>query len=163
MIPRSAAAGIAALAGLAGIVADVPTIWSPLNVLGFVPALFASVIFSSAAVLVPAGLLALAFVAWCPDVWHGEAQAPPRTWVLAVTAVVLSMAAVIGGRAYGLKYQGPSYVTAVTAISVLCWLLVGAVLVRAYRAPSPVRNLWAHLILFAWLGWYAFPYLGELP
>ena len=163
MIPRSAAAGIVAFAGLAGVVADVPTIWSPLNLLGFVPAFFASVVFSSAAVLVPAALLALAFVAWCPDVWHGRAEVPSRSWALAITAVALSGAAVIGGRDYGLKYQGPSYVTAVTAISVLCWVVVGAVLVRAYRAPSPVRNLWAHLILFAWLGWYAFPYLGELP
>jgi hypothetical protein len=36
--------------------------------------------------------------------------------------------------------------------------------VRTWKMGASFRNsLFVHWMLFAWLAWYAFPYLGELP
>ncbi len=51
MISRLAATGIVAVAALLGVVAQAPTVWSPLNVLGFIPAIRASVLVGGAAIL----------------------------------------------------------------------------------------------------------------
>jgi hypothetical protein len=42
-------------------------------------------------------------------------------------------------------------------------MILWSVFIWAKRQPSFGRNLLAHWLLFVWLGWYAFPYLGELP
>jgi hypothetical protein len=34
---------------------------------------------------------------------------------------------------------------------------------RFQRQPSFKGNLFSHWLLFSWLAYYAFPYLGELP
>ena len=66
------------------------------------------------------------------------------------------------GIRYGLEYQGIHYVFGVALINVISWtlLIILALLVR--RRPSFGRNLTFHAALFAWLAWYAFPYLGEV-
>lgn len=163
MPSRTAASGIVALAALAGVASGVPTVWSPLNLVGLVPALLASAILSGAAIAVPPILLGGVFAWWCPNVWAGQTRVSPWSLALAVCVGLLNLASVTLGRHYGLEYQGVAYVNAVTFISVALWVTVCAGLLWAARGPSPARSLWAHLGLFVWLGWYAIPYMGELP
>jgi len=52
---------------------------------------------------------------------------------------------------------------AICAINTVWTVAWWAILYRAWRASSFGMNLFFHAMLFAWLAWYAFPYLGELP
>jgi hypothetical protein len=56
--------------------------------------------------------------------------------------------------------------TIIAGLSLLMPAAIGLFLIFAQRwkgEPSFISNLVVHWILFVWLAWYAFPYLGELP
>ena len=112
-----------------------------------------------AAVLIPS----LLFFAWNPALFWGQSQVPKRSLVLLLALTVLSAVWFVGSWKYGLEYQGRQYVYAICAINgvwlVALWMII---IGRAHRT-SFCGNLLLHWLLFAWLGWYAFPYLGELP
>jgi hypothetical protein len=55
------------------------------------------------------------------------------------------------------KYARLIFPINVAWMAALCLLLNRS----STAAPSFVRNLALHWVLFAWLAWYAFPYLGE--
>jgi hypothetical protein len=160
---RVIAASIVALAAFAGFGTADPTWWSPLNVLGMIPAFLATNVIGVAAIAVPPVIFSLAFAAWCPNVWNGVAKIPIRSTALMVVALFLSMLDMTGGREDGLQYRGEAYVQAVTGVSIVWWVVVVWLFLSARRRPSPHRNLWFHLLLFVWLAWYAIPYMGELP
>ena len=70
----------------------------------------------------------------------------------------------IVGWNYGLHYQGPTYTRFICALNFVWIVGLGALLfLRRKSNPSFTFNLVFHLLLFTWLGWCAFPYLGELP
>jgi len=96
-------------------------------------------------------------------VWNGQARVPKRSLWFAGASIALSIANLFVGWDYGLRYQSSSYVHAVAALSVILWLLLIVLSTWAVRKPTTGRNLLFHVVLFSWLGWYAFPYLGELP
>jgi len=105
----------------------------------------------------------LFFCLWCWPVLRGRTTLPARSVVLFLCAVALSAITLIFGRRYGIQYQSSGYVIGVTLINAVCWALLGALALLARRRPSFGHNLGFHVALFAWLAWYAFPYLGELP
>jgi hypothetical protein len=107
------------------------------------------------AILVPAVL----FLAWNPGLFRGNLQVPKRSWVLLITLTALSVAYFVGSWRYGNQYQGREYTVAICAVNFVLW----AILCRSSRLCSFRANLLFHATLFAWLAWYAFPYLGELP
>jgi hypothetical protein len=111
------------------------------------------------AVLVPV----LIFFAWNPQLFRGDGQIPKRSIALVILATACNMIWFVTGWNYGLQYQGPRY-TAFVFVANILWLVVLVIaFLRFWRAPSFGGNLLFHWMLFAWLGWYAFPYLGELP
>jgi hypothetical protein len=113
-----------------------------------------------AAVFVPAIL----FFAWNPGLFRGSGTIPKRSYALLAIATALSACWFVGGWKYGLEYEGASYTRSVCFINIL-WLgsLWVQFLLKWKSAPSFTTNLLLHWFLFAWLAWYAFPYLGELP
>jgi hypothetical protein len=52
---------------------------------------------------------------------------------------------------------------AICAINVAWLVSLWTILYSASKMRSFKTNLLFHAVLFAWLAWYAFPYLGELP
>jgi hypothetical protein len=66
-------------------------------------------------------------------------------------------------RKYGVIYRGALYTALVYVINAIWLASLWWAVVRCQRQPSFARNLFSHWLLFAWLAWYAFPYLGELP
>jgi hypothetical protein len=132
-----------------------------------VPAFLLAVFFRDAdAVMfrIVAVLPTLLFFAWNPGLLRGETKIPNRSYVLFSTAIVLSVAYFITSWKWGMRYQGIRYVHAVCAINLMCTGFMGfAFALSLKRSSSFVLNLFLHWILFAWLAWYAFPYLGELP
>ena len=149
-------------------ITGVPTLLCPLPLLTVIPAFFlASPIvpsvptyrFTWLAVFVPAVL----FLAWDPQLFRGRPQVPKRSLALLAVLTVLSVVWFHQGWWYGMKYQGPTFTVAVCIVNLLWLALLWVMFVRCWRRPSFPQSLLAHWMLFAWLAWYAFPYLGELP
>jgi len=76
---------------------------------------------------------------------------------------VLSVAYFVGSWKYGYQYQGREHTLAICAINSAWIVILWAMLYRSSKTISFSANLLFHGALFAWLAWYAFPYLGELP
>ena len=138
----------------------VPTILCPCPILTALPAL---VLVSSNLYWVAPLLPVLLFFAWNPGLFRGQEHVPKRSFVLLIVATALSVIWFVGGWKYGLEYQGRQHTYTICAIN-SAWLLVLWIkFIRRWRGVSFAENLWLHWMLFAWLAWYAFPYLGELP
>lgn len=135
----------------------VPTIYAPLNLLVLVPAMLIGGRVA-AVVLIP-----LVFCLWCLPVLRGQPNVPVRSVVLVVGAVMLSALNLAFGFDYASHYHGLTYTIGATLVSITCWIVLGIVLLLAKRCPSSGHSLAFHVAMFAWLAWYAFPYLGELP
>jgi hypothetical protein len=136
---------------------DIPSELYPLPVIVAIPALLG---LRYAAMAVPM----LLFFLWNPALFRGEAKVPKRSYALLATATLLSVPWFVMGWKYGLRFQGSRYNYSVLAINI-GWLAgLWTMAVRSRKVePSFQASLFLHWILFAWLAWYAFPYLGELP
>jgi hypothetical protein len=139
----------------------IPTVFAPLPTLTVLPAFaLSSCHLGIFAITIPS----LLFFVWNPGLLKGTDRIPQRTYALLVVVVTLDAMWFVGGWRYGLQYQGPLYTRAVCALNVLWIALLGLMCVRSLRKePSFKANLAFHWVFFAWLAWYAFPYLGELP
>jgi hypothetical protein len=101
---------------------------------------------------------------WNPGLLRGETKVPKRSYVLLGIAAVLSTVWFVAGWSYGLEYQGARHVWAVCVINIAWLLSLGVLFGRTWKAQASFgTNLFLHWLLFAWLAWFAFPYLGELP
>ena len=142
--------------------AGVPTLHSPLPLLTVLPALVLSRWHVQyLAILVPSVLF---FFLWTPGVRkNSRPDIPKRTIALLSLLTVLTVVYFVASWSDGIRYQGLRHTKVVSIISVAWLAALWLVVVRCWRKPSVIGNLILHWLLFAWLGWYAFPYLGELP
>jgi hypothetical protein len=141
----------------------VPTILRPLNLLVVIPLFVcgepSGTCFITASLLVPA-----VFGTWCFGmILQGSPNVPARSYVLLAVIGLLSLVDFIGGTRFAIGYHGLWFVIGTALLSVLWWVTLGMLAYFAELRPSFQRNLCFHLALFAWLAWYALPYLGELP
>ena len=141
--------------------AGVPTLYCPMPTLTVLPAFALSPVkLQMAAILIPTIL----FFLWNPRLTiRQQSNIPKRTVGLLGLLSILTMADFVLEWKYGLRYQGRHHTIAVYTLNVLWLAVLWCAVVRAWRRPSFWANLLAHWVLFAWLGWYAFPYFGELP
>jgi len=104
----------------------------------------------------------LLFFVWNPRLLRGQVKTPRRTYLLVAAVIALSFVDFVGSWSYGVKYQGIRYTCLVDAIN-LGWIAILCFLsFRSWKAePSFVTNLALHWVFFAWIAWYAFPWLGE--
>jgi hypothetical protein len=164
---RSAAATLMAGIGLlvpaaVGLLASgVPTTVCSFPALTVLPAFLLSDIHLS--MLAVASPMLLFFI-WNPALFRGETTVPTRSYVLLAVATVLSIFYFVFGWKLGVQYQGVHYTRVVGAVNIgwSAFLILGF-----FRSRKGVTsfgfNLFLHWMTFAWLAWYAFPYLGELP
>jgi hypothetical protein len=108
-------------------------------------------------------LPSLFFFVWNPGLFDGDEEIPQRSYALFVGSLLLNLAWISLSWSGGVRYQGRLHVFIITAINVV-WVLVLTflALVRLKRKPTFRTSVVFHWTLFAWLGWYAFPYFGEL-
>jgi hypothetical protein len=106
----------------------------------------------------------LFFYFWLPGLFYGEGKIPQRSYVLLAVAIVLDVLWFILGWKFGLEYQSAQYTYTVCLVNLTAVLFLAVTFFRNWEKESSfTTNLILHWILFAWLAWYAFPYLGELP
>ena len=141
--------------------AGVPTLYCPMPTMTVIPAFaLSSLKLQTAAVLIPTIL----FFLWTPGlIIRQQSNMPKRTVGLVGLLSILTIVDFVLVWKYGLQYQGTRHTIAVYTINVLWLAVLWCTVIRAWRRPSFLANLLSHWVLFAWLGWYAFPYLGELP
>jgi|SRR5581483_5736581 len=109
-------------------------------------------------------LPSLLFLAWSPGLMRGQVVVPKRSYCLLAVLTVLSVFYFVTGWRLGVEYEGIEYTRAVCFINIISVAFLAAAFVRVRNiGPSFRSNLLLHWALFAWLAWYAFPYLGELP
>lgn len=142
-------------------VSGFPTVLCPFPALTVIPVFILSQWnLEYAAVLIPA----LLFLAWNPQLIRGEGKIPKRSLILLVLLVVLTAVDLVGDWNGGIKYHGSRYTAVVCSINIL-W--VGFLALGFHRTviktPTFRTSLFLHWVLFAWVSWYAFPWLGELP
>jgi hypothetical protein len=154
------ALGLMIPASIGLFLSGVPTIFSPLPALTVLPAfILAQWHLGYAAVLLPT----LLFLMWNPQLFRGEGKIPKRTYVLFTLFVALSAVDFALSWKLGLQYQGPQYTAIVFSINVAWIGFLSLALHRCFNASSSFRtSLFVHWMLFAWLCWYAFPWLGEM-
>jgi hypothetical protein len=134
----------------------VPTVTCPLPILTVIPGF----ICGPPAVILPT----LLFFAWSPGLFRGDIRVPKRSYVLLAVLTALSGLWFIGGWNYGLKWQDARYTHLVCVLNCVWVVSLWAMFIYNWKQePSFRANLLLHWTLFAWLSWYAFPYLGELP
>jgi hypothetical protein len=143
------------------LVSGVPTILCPFPTLTVLPAFLLSDLgLWKAAIAVPT----LCFFLWNPGLFRGEAKVPKRSYVLLIILILLGIADFVYGWKWGLQYQGSQFTHVVCAVNVIWAAFLAVAFARSWNESSSFRySLFVHWMLFAWLAWYAFPYLGELP
>jgi hypothetical protein len=153
--------GLLIPAGIGLLLSDVPTIFCPFPMLTVFPVfLLSSWHLWRAVICVPT----LLFFAWHPKLFRGAARVPIRSSALYASATILSVLYFATGWKWGLQYQGAQYTQVVCAVNTAWVILLGLGFARSWTGSSSFRfNLFLHWMLFAWLAWYAFPYMGELP
>ncbi len=155
------AAGLGLLIPAAiGINENGPTILSPLPALTVFPAF--AIGFLLHLWYVAAVVPMLLFFLWSPGLFFGDGKIPKRTYSLLAVATVLSVFWFVREWQWGLDYNGLEYTVTLcfVNIAVVSFLAV-AFLRNGKKEPSFTTSLVLHWLLFAWLAWCAFPWLGE--
>src|SRR5260370_36755298 len=102
------------------------------------------------------------FFAWNPWLYRGKTRVPKRSLGLLIIATALSLVWFVESWKYGLEYQGRQYTQAICVVNGVWLAALWILLASRWDRDSVTGNLLLHWLLFAWLGWYAFPYLGEV-
>jgi len=76
--------------------------------------------------------------------------------------VILSAVFNVNSFGYGLKYQGEFHTYIMYAYNISLVLGLSLILWANTKKPSFNSYISFSVVLFAWLGWVAFPWLGEL-
>jgi len=103
------------------------------------------------------------FFLWCPRLFRGQERVPIRSLILLGVLTVLTGVYFMGSWSYGMRWQGAAITHGRLAANIVWIILLWFVFLWARNKGSFRANLLAHFLLFAWLGWQAFPYMGEFP
>lgn len=144
--------------------ANYPKLYSPYSFAVVIPLMSLYEVLGGHLVTFVAATLAipLSFAAWSLPLLKGEKRIPKRTKIAATVLVSLSLVFLALSWSYGVKYQGTTHTVAMYVFNALFWAALLVVGRRNLREPSYGYNFLFHWLLFAWLGWVAFPWLGEL-
>jgi hypothetical protein len=145
--------------------AGVPRVYCPMPALTVLPIFILSAwrLKSYAILLLPFLLPPVLFIVWSPNLLtHKHSILPKRTVVLAAVLSVLTVLYFTFSWKYGVEYQGQEHTIIVCFINAIWLAMLWWIIFRALHQPSFRATLLSHWLLFAWLSWYAFPYLGEM-
>jgi hypothetical protein len=137
------------------IIARVPRIYSPYSFSIVIP-------YFCGGLLVACMVAPLAFLLWSLHLLGVNATVPKRTLVLFPLLVIASGLWLAASWRYGFRYQGKVHTLTLYAINVTLVAILVGLIIRAVRRPSYASNYAFHWLMFAWVAWGAFPWLGEL-
>ena len=151
---------IPAAIGLGLFISDDLTVFSPYPALTTIPSLILSEghNWGNAAVILPM----LLFFLWNSQLFRGVAKVPRRSYVLMAILTVPSVISFVVNWKSGLQYEGAKFTVAVCSVNIAWLAFLGLAFARTRNGTTSFgTSLFLHWMLFAWLGWYAFPWLRE--
>lgn len=135
--------------------ANYPTMYAPYSLISAVPV----VMFPSYFVVLV--VLPIIYLLWSFPLATGQKQIPTRTNIISITLVLLSFIYLMMGWQYGITYQGFFHVISMYVFNILFWSILLVLNLINRSSPAFLTNILYHGILFIWLSWVAFPWLGE--
>lgn len=145
-------------------VANYPTIYSPYSLTVVIPTLYASALDLPGFFVYLFGSLPLTafYFAFSFFTINKHFVISKPTIILTCIFVLLSIAFNIMVYKYGVKYQGLLHTLLMYGYNVFFIALLALIYKRNKSAPTFYGCLGFNIVLFSWLGWVAFPWLGEL-
>jgi len=92
-----------------------------------------------------------------------EAQKPKRSLYLGACLGLLSLAWFIYGFRYAIEYHGAVYFVGVSIFGSALFATAIRTSMLAVQKGARTMQVVSDTLLFSWLAWLAFPYMGELP
>ncbi len=112
------------------------------------------------AILIPS----IVFFLWAPGLLlNQQPEVPRRTTALLGFLTALTVAYFVWQWNNGVRYLGVSRTVGDCLMNLILLVFLWRGIIHGRRQPSFGTNLFLHWFLFAWLAWYAFPCLSELP
>ncbi len=129
----------------------------------FYPALFSSILSQNLiliAVFAAIPTVSL-YLVWSCYFINTNFKISKPTVILSIILIILSVILNISSYQYGVRYQGLTHTILMYSYN-LIFLLFLALVYKANKSNPNLNNcLGYNVLLFSWLGWCAFPYLGE--
>ena len=157
------------IVGTLSIFTSRPTVISPYSFPVIIPAFFISASRLDAPEFFLKCLYALPFaifyMIWVSQNLTHNYKLSGATKVLTFISLFLSILWYFYGYEYGVKYKGLLQVNVLVAINI-CFLITLVYFFKTINNGNMSGNLHFHvyhIVLFSWLAWAAFPWLGELP
>ena len=150
--------------GMLSMVANYPKMYSPYSFTVVIPTLLASSLELPKFVIYLLGTFPLAaiYFIWSLFFIKKPFLIPKPTIILAGIFILLSIVFNINSYKYGLQYQGQAHTFLMYGYNIAIIGLLTFILKRNMSAPNIINGLGFNIVLFSWLGWVAFPWLGEL-
>lgn len=108
-------------------------------------------------------LFPLLFLGWTVPAVFGRRRAPFRSILLFAVVALSSVAWFVAAGPEAVGRHGWGYLVRLGTLSAVTGLGSGCALYLDRRQPRFEHNLMFHGLLFLWLTWSAYPWLGELP
>jgi hypothetical protein len=155
---------LVAVMGAMTMIAGLPKLYSPYSFTVVIPALLASGLNLPSPIIRVACVLPLLmlFIGWSFVFVKPPFRITHTQKLIAGLLIVLSVVFNVSSFSYGLKYQGELHTYLMYTYNALLLLGLSLVLWRNTKNPSIYSCVGFGVLLFAWLGWVAFPWLGEL-
>jgi lysylphosphatidylglycerol synthetase-like protein (DUF2156 family) len=135
-----------------------PELYSPLALIIVIPSLCLG--FRSP--LAGAFIGPIIFSVWCFPLLGGQRKVPLKSKILALIILGLSVLLFVKGWHYGVMYQGIFHTAVMCSYNVVFSVALFILERRNHAKPTFKTNMIFHALLFTWLTWAAFPWLGEL-
>jgi len=150
-------------AGMMTFASHVPSVYSPYSFTVVLPAFaFAALEAPGCVIRVGSALpITLLYLLWSFVFVKPPYRIPVPASVFALIFVFLSVAYYITAYRYGVEYQGEQHTHAMYAYNAIFVLGLGVVYWLNARKPSLYSSAGFSVLLFIWLAWVAFPWLGE--
>ena len=152
------------IACILSMIANYPKIYSPYSFSVVIPALFISELGLSR---VPMYILASIptvslYLIWSFFFINNSLKISKPTITFSLIIIILSIAFNVHGYEYGIKYQGLLHTAIMYSYNI--GFLVALMFIFKENKTNPTLNncLGFNVALYSWLGWSAFPWLGEL-
>ena len=102
------------------------------------------------------------FAVWSFPLVKGQKGIPVRSLLLAMMLIVLSIFFLVFAWGDGVVYQGQRHAIFMCCYNLVLWGALLALFILNQKHKSYSTNFLFHWVLFAWLSWASFPWLGEM-
>lgn len=147
-----------------------PTAVSPFSLLTIIPLFMAAswlqhvVIYPDVVYPILGALpITLLYLLWVLPIAPEVCRIPTRSMILFFLISTLDAWYFAVGWGYGVEYQGTQHTLIFAIINAVIGMVLFGIWRRNRCAHSRRSCIVFHGLLFCWLSWCAFPYLGELP